>query len=167
MDYLPEYCSRPVVVFGCGNILYGDDGFGPAVADYLNTHSRVPSFACVMDVGTAIRELLFNIIISDTKPKVIVLVDAMETGLGVGEMGLLTVDQVSPEKINDFSLHLMPTLNMLKELHADGGVRIDVLAVKPEYIPPEMEQGLTGKVQKAVAETARYIVDTYFSQPLL
>ncbi|AHB13325.1 hydrogenase maturation protease [Dehalococcoides mccartyi] len=165
MDCLPEYCSRLVVVFGCGNILYGDDGFGPAVADYLNAHSRVPSFACVMDVGTAIRELLFNIMISDVKPKVIVLVDAMETGLEAGEIGHLTVEQVSPEKINDFSLHLMPTLNMLKELHADGGVKIDVLAVKPERIPEEMEQGLTEKVQKAVVETARYIMDIYFAQP--
>ncbi|MEQ4487852.1 MAG: hydrogenase maturation protease [Dehalococcoides mccartyi] len=167
MECLPEYCSRKVVVFGCGNILYGDDGFGPAVADYLNAHCRVPDFACVMDVGTAIRELLFNIIISGVKPKVIVLVDAMETGLGVGELGHLRVEQVSPEKINDFSLHLMPTLNMLEELHADGGVKIDVLAVKPECIPTEMTQGLTEKVEKAVAETAGYIADTYFSQPPL
>jgi coenzyme F420 hydrogenase subunit delta len=32
---MPEYRDKPIIIFGCGNILFGDDGFGPAVAEEL------------------------------------------------------------------------------------------------------------------------------------
>ena len=27
-DATPDYCSKPVLILGCGNLLFGDDGFG-------------------------------------------------------------------------------------------------------------------------------------------
>ncbi len=32
---LPDFCRKPTVVLGVGNILFGDDGFGCAVVDYV------------------------------------------------------------------------------------------------------------------------------------
>ncbi|MGO9982050.1 MAG: hypothetical protein ACLPH5_22885 [Candidatus Sulfotelmatobacter sp.] len=32
---LPDFCRKPTVVLGVGNILFGDDGFGCAVVDYI------------------------------------------------------------------------------------------------------------------------------------
>ena len=29
-----DYCKARVVILGCGNILFGDDGFGPEAVEY-------------------------------------------------------------------------------------------------------------------------------------
>ena len=63
-EILPDHCAKEVVVLCCGNILFGDDGFGPAVADRINASETVPEWAVVIDAGTAVRELLFDMIIS-------------------------------------------------------------------------------------------------------
>lgn len=35
MNYVPKCYKKSVLVLGCGNILFGDDGFGPAVVEHL------------------------------------------------------------------------------------------------------------------------------------
>ena len=32
---IPDIPDKNILVFGCGNILFGDDGFGPRVAEEL------------------------------------------------------------------------------------------------------------------------------------
>ena len=44
-EILPDHCAKEVVVLCCGNILFGDDGFGPAVADRINASETVPEWA--------------------------------------------------------------------------------------------------------------------------
>ena len=34
-DAIPEFCRKQVLILGCGNLLFGDDGFGCALAEYL------------------------------------------------------------------------------------------------------------------------------------
>ena len=85
MDYIPEYYQKATLILGCGNILIGDDGFGPAVVDYLKEHCRVPDDVAVLDVGTGVRELLFNIILADKKPEKIIIIDAMDCNREPGE----------------------------------------------------------------------------------
>ena len=57
--------DKSVVVFGCGNILYGDDGFGPAVIKHLQENYPLPADVLVLDVGTSIRDILFDLVLSD------------------------------------------------------------------------------------------------------
>ena len=44
-EILPDHCAKEVVVLCCGNVLFGDDGFGPAVADRINASETVPEWA--------------------------------------------------------------------------------------------------------------------------
>ena len=48
-DILPDHCAKDVVVLCCGNVLLGDDGFGPAVAEKLNAINNIPEWAVVID----------------------------------------------------------------------------------------------------------------------
>ena len=43
------------LIFGCGNTLMGDDGFGPAVVEKLNAGSRLPESVEAIDAMTGIR----------------------------------------------------------------------------------------------------------------
>ena len=71
---MPEYRDKSVIIFGCGNILFGDDGFGPAVAEELEGNYDIPEHLCVINAGTSVREFLFNIVLDEKKPKKIFLI---------------------------------------------------------------------------------------------
>ena len=78
MDWSPECFGKQIMAFGCGNILLGDDGFGPAVVEHLEKNHPVPDNACVVNIGTSIREILFDLILTPTKPKKIIIIDAVD-----------------------------------------------------------------------------------------
>ncbi len=59
--------KKSVLIFGCGNILYGDDGFGPAVIEHLFHHYQLPEGRPGLDVGTCIRDILFDLVLSEKK----------------------------------------------------------------------------------------------------
>ena len=75
---IKDLFEKSVLIFGCGNILWGDDGFGPAVIERLKEHYRLPANVLAMDVGTSIRDILFDLVLSDKKPRKIFIIDAVE-----------------------------------------------------------------------------------------
>ena len=61
--------TKSCLVFGCGNPLFGDDGFGVEVIAHLQKRGRLPSHAACLEVGTAIRDFLFDILLAAKKPE--------------------------------------------------------------------------------------------------
>ena len=100
----------------------GDDGFGPAVIERLHTGHTLPASVWVEDVGTSIRDILFDLLLASQKPKMILIIDAArQDGRPPGELFELAVDEIAAEKVNDFSVHHFPSLNLLQELSETGG----------------------------------------------
>jgi coenzyme F420 hydrogenase subunit delta len=166
-SYLPDFCTKPVLILGCGNRLFGDDGFGPAVIDYLFAHYEIPGDVYAMDVGTAVRKLLFTLSLSEKRPRRILIIDAVDKVYGLvderspGEIFELSLDDVPAEKKDDFSLHQAPSSNLAKELR-DVGVDIRVMVCQVARIPTIVEPGLSEVLRKAVPEMARLIAEDYF-----
>lgn len=147
------------LVFGCGNPLLGDDGFGPAVIEYMQHHCRVPENAALIDAGTSIRDILFDILLSSKKPKQIIIVDAADQPhRRTGDIFEIDVDQISPAKINDFSLHQFPTTNMLKELQEGTRIDVRVLVVQTGAVPDEVRPGLSKPVEAAIPDMSQRIL---------
>ena len=152
--------TKPRLVFGCGNTLFGDDGFGPAVIGQLASRHRLPEDTAFVDAGTAVRDILFDLLLSETRPKRIVIVDAsLQNNKKPGELSEIDIESMDPRKTADFSLHQFPTINMLKELQLHTDVDVRVLVVQPEHIPSEIEPGLSGSVSRAVEPMCQYIMD--------
>lgn len=66
----------PVAVLGLGNVLLGDDGFGPRVIELLQRGWRFPDSVEVIDVGTPGLDLVSYLL----ERKLVILVDAIEGG---------------------------------------------------------------------------------------
>jgi coenzyme F420 hydrogenase subunit delta len=162
MEYLPVYCQKEILIAGCGNKLFGDDGFGPEVIEYLLDHYEVPNNICLLDVGTGIRKILFTISLSEPRPKVIVVIDAVDKGRKPGEIFEISLDEIPLEKTDDFSMHQVPSSNLLKELRDLCAVNVRVLACQIKAIPETMQSGLSEPVRKAVPLLAQKIVDEFF-----
>jgi coenzyme F420 hydrogenase subunit delta len=162
MDQLPIYCRKKILIAGCGNKLFGDDGFGPEVIDYLLSRFDIPDNICLLDVGTGIRKILFTISLSEPRPRVIVIIDAVDKGRKPGEVFEISLDEIPQEKIDDFSMHQVPSSNLLKELRDLCSIQVRILACQIKTIPEEMQSGLSAEVEKSVPLMAEWIVKEYF-----
>ena len=162
MNYVPECYQVPTLILGCGNTLFGDDGFGPAVIDYLEKHYQAPKDVSVLDVGTGAREILFTIVLAEKKPKRIIVIDALDCQKKPGEIFSIPVENLPEKKIDDFSLHQLPTSNLLKELKDLCDVEVILLAAQPECVPETVRPGLSKKLRDAVPRVGKYIESEYF-----
>jgi coenzyme F420 hydrogenase subunit delta len=162
MERVPVYCRKEILITGCGNKLFGDDGFGPEVVEYLTDHFSIPENICLLDVGTGIRKILFTISLSEPRPKVIVVIDAVDKGRKPGEIFDISIDEIPLEKIDDFSMHQVPSSNLLKELQDLCSVKVKIMACQVKTIPETMQSGLSEPVKKAVPLMAQRIAEDYF-----
>jgi coenzyme F420 hydrogenase subunit delta len=155
---IQEVFQRPILVFGCGNVLLGDDGFGPSVIERFRRDYRLPPAIAAVDVGTSVREFLFDLLLVPTKPKRIFIVDAVsQPDRKPGELFELDIRELPAAKINDFSLHQFPSVNLLEELGSSGGVDVRVLAAQVKDIPQEVRPGLSPEVEAAVPEACAWL----------
>lgn len=164
--HIGDHLDHESVVFGCGNPLFGDDGFGPAVIEHLCEHYAVPPDAACLDAGTAVRDFLFDILLSPQKPRQIIIVDAMNVpGAAPGEIREISIDAMQSNKTCDFSLHQFPTTNMLKEIQEHTDVRVRVLVVAPTELPQEVSPGLSPPIRQAISPICSRIINMLNEHP--
>jgi coenzyme F420 hydrogenase subunit delta len=149
-DILPAFCSARVLVLGVGNLLFGDDGFGPAVARWLSDHYMIPDDLYVMDVGTGVRKLLFTLALSESRPEEIIIVDAVDWAQVTGSVVEISAESLPVTKIDDFSLHQVPTSNLLCELQERCGVKVIIVACDVGAVPQRISPGLSPATLDAV-----------------
>jgi coenzyme F420 hydrogenase subunit delta len=157
VEILPAFCKASRVVLGIGNVLFGDDGFGPAVIDRLTNHYHVPNDVYMMDVGTGARKLLFTLALSPHHPQEIIIVDAVDGGAGDGQVGEIRLEDLPSAKRDDFSLHQVPTSNLLQELQEIHHVKIMVIACDVGCVPQMIQPGLSSQAEDAVIEAAQLL----------
>src|SRR4030042_7209519 len=120
--------EKRVLSFGCGNILWGDDGFGPAVVRHLKEQHQLSEDVLALDVGTSIRDILFDLILSEQKPQQLIIVDAVGyPDRQPGEVFEIPVEGIPETKVSDFSLHQFPTVNTLQELKEYSGIKVRII----------------------------------------
>ncbi|WP_457552237.1 hydrogenase maturation protease [Desulfobacula sp.] len=160
--------NKDILVVGCGNPLFGDDGFGPAVIESLESQNILADHIGLLNAGTSVRELLFDLLLSKKIPKTLVLIDAVQHSNALpGEIIRIDVDQIPENKKADYSLHQFPTTNMLKELKDSALIDIKIYAVQVDYIPQMVKPGLSGPVKKAVFQLCNLIKMKIFEQDFI
>jgi coenzyme F420 hydrogenase subunit delta len=158
-DMLPAHCRCETVVLGCGNWLFGDDGFGPAVVSRLAEMPDLPPRVCALDVGTSAREVLFDILLGPERPRRVVVVDAVDLGREPGGVWAIQARDLPEIKLDDFSMHQVPTSNLLRELNDLAGVDVTCVAGQVTGFPPEVKPGLSAPMRRAVDRAVSMVLD--------
>lgn len=154
-----ELFEKPVLIFGCGNTLFGDDGFGPAVIERLTADYALPSEVMAEDVGTSISDLLFDLALSPSRPRSIFIIDAVSRpGKSPGELFEMQVEDLPADKSGDFCMHQFPSVNLLRELRDDGGVSVRILGMQIKEIPDAVRPGLSPEAANAVPEACQWLM---------
>ncbi|MCK5573477.1 MAG: hydrogenase maturation protease [Bacteroidetes bacterium] len=155
---MTDYWNKEILVLGCGNVLFGDDGFGPSVVRYFQENYEIPSNACVIDAGLTVRKILFDIVLCDERPEKIVIVDAVDMGRPPGEVFELDVDEIPEKKIDDFSMHQLPTSNLLRELRNICVVDVKIISAQIQHIPDEVSPGLSRVLRDSIPAACERIL---------
>ena len=160
---MDEWHDKRILILGCGNGLCGDGGFGPAVARRCRDECAIPSDVSVLNTGTSVRNILFDVLLAAERPAKIIILDAIDGGREPGEIFELDLDAYPTHKIDDFSMHQVPTSNLLRELRDLGGVEVSVLACQVAYIPEEVRPGLSEAVEVSVGRAAEMLSREYLA----
>ncbi len=151
--------DKRILVLGCGNPLFGDDGFGPAVVDYFRSHFTAPDDALLVDAGIGVRNILFDVAIGDGGTRKIVIVDAVDAGREPGEIFSLDVSEIPAKKIDDFSMHQVPTSNLLREIRDLRRVEVRVICAQVASIPEAVRPGLSDTLVRALPRACEKILE--------
>jgi coenzyme F420 hydrogenase subunit delta len=162
---IQDFINHPILILGCGNILFGDDGFGPAVIDYLEAHSSLSESVLAVDMGTGIKEFLFDLIMSPVKPERIFILDAVfQPNRKAGELFEIRLERFQEEKKGDRLYHQFPSLDQLEQLGGLTGVDIRILAVQAKEVPDTVRPGLSPEVEAAVPRACDWLIQEIRSE---
>jgi hydrogenase maturation protease len=136
------------VIVGCvGNVLRGDDGFGPAVAGRL---TDLPEGAEVVETGIGGIALLQELLAGCDG---LVLIDAVDRAAEPGTVFLIDPEVLDGEHVADVHLaNPERVLTMAKSMDVLPK-RLLIVGCQPTNVD-ELEQGLSPAVEKAVAIAA-------------
>ena len=147
------------MILGVGNVLFGDDGFGPSAVEYMQNNCEIPEDVYIMDVGTGSGDILFNVALSQTKPEKIIILDAVDMKKKPGEVFQLSVDELPANKLSDFSMHFFPSANLLKELRDQMNINIVIVACQAERMPDSVSPGLSDSVKQALPKAVEFVLE--------
>lgn len=140
------------VVAGCGNRLFADDGFGPAVAEEL-LRVPFPEDVRVVDAGTGGTYWVFTMLDPGITRRLIIA-DTADFGAEPGTIALFRPGDLPPGTYCDsFSWDIADPLDLIRD-------RIDVLVIgcQPGRVTwPHVEMRLSGEVRNAVPVAAGII----------
>ncbi len=148
---------KDIAILGCGNILFGDDGFGSYVAEFLQHSSRLPENVAVINAKTSVRGILFDLILSEPRPRKVIIIDAVDAKKKPGEIFKIPVDALPENKTDDFTFHQMPTSNLLRELRDFCHVDVILIAAQVQSIPEAVSPGLSEALIRSVPLAAEEV----------
>ncbi|OED29708.1 coenzyme F420-reducing hydrogenase, FrhD protein [Methanosphaera sp. WGK6] len=138
-----------VLVVGCGNVLFKDDGFGPATINKIEEELNkrpLPENVMTIDAGTSAPHYLFSL--PNPMWKKIIILDIANFGGKPGDIKKLSKDQVPEGKYQD--PHSVSVADPLDELDE---VEIVIIACQPEKVSsPFVEYGLSESVEEAMSK---------------
>ncbi|MEG2172546.1 MAG: hydrogenase maturation protease [Desulfovibrionaceae bacterium] len=160
--------KAPIVVFGCGNILFGDDGLAPKAVSALaekSSNTGILTQVAFIDAGTSIRPLLLDMILQPAQAQKVILVDVVqEAGRTLGSIQQKILDDEShyerylSDPSGDF-LHNAPTWALLHALHSHAKVGVVVVTIQAARIPVLMDDTLSREAQDALPALLHTIKD--------
>jgi len=148
-----EVRSERILVAGVGNVLRGDDGFGPAVAELL---TGLPEGAEVIETGTGGIALLQELMVGCSG---LIIIDAVERGATPGTVFYIEPEVERGEHVPD--IHLANPARVLSMAKTMGLLpeRVVIIGCQPEDTE-ELCQGLSPCVQRALAIAVKKIEET-------
>ena len=162
---MPDYLNKEVLILGCGNVLFGDDGFGYTVVNELNKiKEKNPILNSnkieIIDAGTGASHFILSLIDENTPIKKIIIIDAIDYGLKAGELKKLYPKDLPNIDKYQVDAHDMPLAGMLNELNEKYKIDIVVIGCQIKNMTaPDICLELSKEVKEAVKKALNMVLE--------
>jgi coenzyme F420 hydrogenase subunit delta len=144
------------LIIGCGNTLYGDDGFGPEVIRYIKENNiKFPGDTCIIDGATSAPHYIFTL--PQEKWKNIIIIDIASLNEKSGTIKVLDLDQIREED-RYMDVHGLSATYPLHDLKDE--INIKLIVIQPENVPMEMKMGLSKVLEDNIPQTVNKTIET-------
>ena len=147
-----------IVIVGCGNPLFGDDGFGPAVIEEMEKLT-LPDNVTIMDGGAGAPHFIFNFL-DPAVTKRLIVVDIADFNAKPGSISKMSGKELKPGAYVD--PHSWDGVDQLCRVR-DRIYTTVVLCQPAKAIKKgdaDVEIGLSEEVQNAIPKAIRVILET-------
>lgn len=140
-----------IVIAGCGNPLFADDGFGPAVVEELKK-LQLPDTVKVIDAGLGGPHFIFTLLDNEVTRQ-LVIVDIADFGAEPGKIARLKITDLPAGSYRD--IHSWDLTEPLQRLSSK--IDITVIGCQPKSVE-EFTLGLTDEIKEAVPKAVRIVL---------
>ena len=141
-----------ILVVGVGNILRGDDAFGPLLVQQLQSSQGLSCF----DVGTSPESYSGKII--KENPDIILIVDAVHLELKAGQYEILKDSQILKTGLTTHDISPKMFLDYLKK---ETGADIYILGVQPQSI--SLGEEMSSELKNTLEEVTNLIKEALYA----
>lgn len=143
------------LIIGCGNILYGDDAFGPEVIRYMKENNiPLKGDSILIDGATSAPHYIFTL--PEDKWKNIIIIDIASMNEESGTIKTLNLEEIHEEE-RYMDVHGLSATYPLHELK--DKVNIKLVCIQPEYLPSEMDMKLSPTIEEKIPQTADKVIE--------
>jgi hydrogenase maturation protease len=149
---------RRAAVLGIGNVLMGDDGFGPYLAQFLRAAYEIPDGLSVRDLGTPGFDLVPHLAGLDA----VIILDAVQAPALPGDVRVYRRDQILRHapgpRVSPHDPALKEAL-LLAELAGEAPAEVVLVGVVPARVRagPGLSPAVKAALPRAVAEVIRHL----------
>ncbi len=145
-----EHCRGKIVIVGIGNILKGDDGFGPVLISRIKNKVK----AVCIDAQGAPENYIGKI--TQEKPDLILLIDAVSSSNGVpGEVVIYNPQRIS--RLSGISTHNASLRLFLDVLSKESSAKIYLIGINPANL--NFESTLSFEAERSVSNLEQLLLD--------
>lgn len=152
---------KPIhLVLGIGNVLKADDGIGPYVSTALAKLYRdlEDTPATIRSIDCGVTPENYTGVVREARPALLVLVDAAEMGLPVGEIRIISSERAGSIGM---STHSMPLSLLVSYVH-ELSDQVVIVGVQPGDM--RLGQAMSPRVQRAGDELVRLLLQGRLSE---
>jgi hydrogenase 3 maturation protease len=150
LQKLSHLRNQKAVIVTIGNTLKGDDGAGPAVYEKLK--GKVA--AGLVDTGTVPENYIEPII--QKKPENLIIIDAIDFGSALGDIGIFKPEQLSNIVLSTHALSPHLFIDMIQ-----AQLKVDVYLIGIQPAQTKMGQSLSEPVSSAVDRLAETLIEIF------
>ena len=155
---LPDYLRKEILVIGCGNVLFGDDGFGYEVIKRLE-EMDLPDNVGVIDGGVGSAYYILSLLDEESPVKKIVVVDIIDFNLPPGTLRKLGVEDLPKIEKYNFDAHDVPLAPYLIDAHKRGIEVVIIGCQGKEITCPDIKVGLSKEVEESVEKAIKMVLE--------
>lgn len=155
---IPDSLKKEILIMGCGNLVFADDGFGYEVINKLEK-MELPDNIELVDAGTSGSTYLMSMLDEESSVKKVIIVDIIDFELPAGTLKKFGVEELPNIPKYNFDAHDMPLAPFLIDAQKNG-IDVVIIGCQLKYVSnPDIIVGLTEEVKNSLDDAVKMVLE--------